>query len=159
MFPEENGEFILNYWLSRKSLLFQGKNTELVEKKIAEIISKVADDKVVHLVDEIFEHEPKKVTKNVIAQTMPTPLKPIQQKLLKSETFVECRRGYSKNSQDILVDEKEKDQVNHDQQQPLKTLDNTNDKTTKEPNCSKSKNTLEQKLSTLPKGNRNLTVN
>ena len=52
MFPEVNGEFILNYWLSRKSLLFQGKNTELVEKKIAEIISKVADDKVVHLVDE-----------------------------------------------------------------------------------------------------------
>ena len=32
MFAEENGEFILNCWWSRKTLLFQGKNTELVEK-------------------------------------------------------------------------------------------------------------------------------
>ena len=32
MFAEENSEFILNYWSSRKTLLFQGKNTELVKK-------------------------------------------------------------------------------------------------------------------------------
>ena len=81
----------------------------------------------------------------------------------------------------ILVKEKEKDQVNHDQQQPLKTLDNTNDKTIKESDCSKSKKTtgglityffkpiknrypsyeqvkheLEQKLSNLRRENRNL---
>ena len=33
MFAEENGEFILNYWSSQKTLMFQGKSTELVEKK------------------------------------------------------------------------------------------------------------------------------
>ena len=33
MFAEENDEFILNYRSSQKTLLFQGKNTELVERK------------------------------------------------------------------------------------------------------------------------------
>ena len=41
----------------------------------------------------------------------------------------------------ILVKQKVKDQVNDDQQQLLKTLDNTNDKTIKEPDRSKSKKT------------------
>ena len=42
--------------------MYQGKNTELVEQKVAEIISKVADDRVVDLVDEILEPEPNKGT-------------------------------------------------------------------------------------------------
>ena len=63
MLAEENGEFILNYWSSRKTLLFQGKNTELAENRIAETISKVDDDKVVDLVDDILEPELKTITK------------------------------------------------------------------------------------------------
>ena len=50
---------------------------------------------------------------------------------------MKCRQKALK----MLIKEKEKYQVNHDQQQPLKALDNTNDKTVKEPDYSKSKKT------------------
>ena len=110
-----NGEFILNYCSSRKTLLFQGKNTELIEQKKAEIISKVADDKVVNLVDEILEPKPKKFTKernrsaNADApQTNST------------ETLKEVKRLWNAvedilKTLKILVKEKEKDQINHNQ--------------------------------------------
>ena len=65
---------------------------------------------------------------------------------LLSPTLKEVKRLWNaiediQKTLEILINEKEKDQVNYDQQQPLKTLDNNNDKTIKEPNCSKSKKT------------------
>ena len=63
MFAEENGEFILNYWSSQISCFRVRVPSWLKNKKTAEIICKVADDKIVNLVDEILEPGPKKVTK------------------------------------------------------------------------------------------------
>ena len=91
----------------------------------------MADDNIVDLVDEILEPEPKKVTKernrsaNANApQTNST------------ETLKEVKRLWNaveniQRTLKVLIKEKETDQVNNDQQQPLKTLDNTNYKTIK----------------------------